>query len=378
MQIDKQQPMRECEIQIVDYINAGNIASLDDVNNAVNVEKERAIAREDELEAEIKTGGDVKQALDAEIERATTRENELESAINTNEQAISNEITRATNKENDLNSAISAETSRATAKENELENSINSNEQAISNEVTRATSKESELENSIFTNKQLISIETERATNKENELNTKFDDYAPLNSPTLIGTPSAPTAEKGTSSTQVATTEFVSTAISEVTPDIADGSITTAKLANSAVTSDKIKNNEVMADKLYRSSSYNDNWAIIQSSNQIRNTVVTTAKLSSDLQTLVSFIKTLPAMEWGYSSSSYTIGAGETQEISVNFSSTKTEAPSVFVDTQANVDALILSSVKSVTTTSFTVLLKNESDTSVSNVTFDYLALSTR
>ena len=41
--------------------------------------------------------------------------------------------------------------------------------------------------------------------------------YAPLNSPALTGTPTAPTASAGTNNTQIATTEFVATAISGIT-----------------------------------------------------------------------------------------------------------------------------------------------------------------
>ena len=41
--------------------------------------------------------------------------------------------------------------------------------------------------------------------------------YAPLNSPALTGVPTAPTAAAGTNTTQVATTEFVSSAVSGIT-----------------------------------------------------------------------------------------------------------------------------------------------------------------
>jgi hypothetical protein len=40
--------------------------------------------------------------------------------------------------------------------------------------------------------------------------------YAPLNSPALTGTPTAPTAQAGTNTTQIATTEFVTTAVANV------------------------------------------------------------------------------------------------------------------------------------------------------------------
>lgn len=42
------------------------------------------------------------------------------------------------------------------------------------------------------------------------------EDYAPLNSPAFTGTPTAPTANAGTNTTQIATTEFVTTAINNI------------------------------------------------------------------------------------------------------------------------------------------------------------------
>ena len=71
-----------------------------------------------------------------------------------------------------------------------------------------------------------IAVETDRATKKENELDekkvdktvlentvsdiqSKLDAKAPLDSPSLTGIPTAPTAVTGTNTTQVATTEFV-------------------------------------------------------------------------------------------------------------------------------------------------------------------------
>ncbi|MEN6353202.1 MAG: hypothetical protein ABFD02_07090, partial [Bacteroidales bacterium] len=48
---------------------------------------------------------------------------------------------------------------------------------------------------------------------------TALDSKAPLASPTLTGTPSAPTAAPGTNTTQIATTAFVSDAVTTATPD---------------------------------------------------------------------------------------------------------------------------------------------------------------
>lgn len=44
--------------------------------------------------------------------------------------------------------------------------------------------------------------------------------YSPLVSPTFTGTPAAPTATAGTNTTQVATTEFVQSAVSTAQPTI--------------------------------------------------------------------------------------------------------------------------------------------------------------
>jgi hypothetical protein len=57
-------------------------------------------------------------------------------------------------------------------------------------------------------------------------LQTALDAKAPLDSPSLTGTPTAPTAAAGTNTTQVATTEFVSTAVSNLV-DTAPGTLDT-------------------------------------------------------------------------------------------------------------------------------------------------------
>lgn len=58
-----------------------------------------------------------------------------------------------------------------------------------------------------------ITIETERATNVENTLQAQINTKAPLESPALIGTPTAPTASSGDNTEQIATTAFVQNAI---------------------------------------------------------------------------------------------------------------------------------------------------------------------
>jgi hypothetical protein len=48
------------------------------------------------------------------------------------------------------------------------------------------------------------------------DVSSQLSSYAPLASPTFTGTPAAPTASVGTNTTQIATTAYVSTAISNL------------------------------------------------------------------------------------------------------------------------------------------------------------------
>ena len=63
------------------------------------------------------------------------------------------------------------------------------------------------------------------------EIQTQLNDKAPLLSPTLTGTPLAPTANAGTNTTQIATTAFVTTAVSNVINGAPSGLDTLDELA---------------------------------------------------------------------------------------------------------------------------------------------------
>lgn len=74
-----------------------------------------------------------------------------------------------------------------------------------------------------FTNLGNVTLTATVADNSHNHiisnidgLQTALDDKAPLSSPALTGTPTAPTASEGTNTTQIATTAFVSGAISNL------------------------------------------------------------------------------------------------------------------------------------------------------------------
>ena len=76
----------------------------------------------------------------------------------------------------------------------------------LSNSITTAATP-----NSVKITYDAVTAEKERATAAENDLGLNKADIA---SPTLTGTPKAPTASAGTNTTQIATTEFVQTAVS--------------------------------------------------------------------------------------------------------------------------------------------------------------------
>lgn len=93
---------------------------------------------------------------------------------------------------------------------------------------------------------------------------------------------------------------------------------------------------------------------------------------------LLSYLKTLPDIEFGYSDIG-TIAAGGFKTVDITFSSTKTEAPSVFANVCANADGVALVAyVKYSTTTGATLAVSNLGSSEVQNVTVDWFALSGR
>ena len=105
---------------------------------------------------------------------------------------------------------------------------------------------------------------------------------------------------------------------------------------------------------------------------------VTKAKLHESLQQQMTFLETVPSMEFGYINLG-TIGAGTTITHKLTFSETKTEAPFAFCTPVVNSDAVGLTArVKYTTTTDAMFIINNGGTTSVSNATLDYLIISGR
>lgn len=179
----------------------------------------------------------VNDALTAEKNRATTSESTITNNLNSEisraelaEQTITNnlnaEVTRATNAENNLNSNKVDKTTVATSSTLGLIKSgtditvdssgnvsvnDNSHKHIVSN-ISDLTATASELNvlDGITASTTELNYTDGVTSNIQTQLNTK----APLASPTLTGTPKAPTASSGTNTTQIATTAFVQNAVS--------------------------------------------------------------------------------------------------------------------------------------------------------------------
>jgi transcriptional regulator with XRE-family HTH domain len=111
--------------------------------------------------------------------------------------------------EQDADNAIAAETARALAAEQVIQNDVDANETAINASLAAETAA------------RIADVDAEEARALAAEAL-----LAPLASPVLTGTPQAPTATAGTSTTQLATTAYVQTAVANLV-DNAPGTLDT-------------------------------------------------------------------------------------------------------------------------------------------------------
>jgi hypothetical protein len=204
--------------------------------------------------------------------------------ISTIETDLAAEITRATNAETAIaadlvaeeTARIAGDAANATAIANNTAD-ISTIETDLAAEITRATNAETAIAADLVAeetariagdaaNATAIATET---TNRTNADALKAD----IASPTLTGVPAAPTATAGTNTTQIATTAFVTDAVTTATPDattlvkgkvqlagdltgtaelptIANDAVTTAKILDANVTTAKIADNAVRTAKI--------------------------------------------------------------------------------------------------------------------------------
>lgn len=86
----------------------------------------------------------------------------------------------------------------------------------IAAEVKKVSDSLKSLTLSDITDIEVTAEEVNHLDGVESNVQTQLNAKAPLASPALTGTPTAPTATKGTNTTQIATTEFVKTAVDDV------------------------------------------------------------------------------------------------------------------------------------------------------------------
>ena len=139
----------------------------------------------------------------------------LEAKVQTNTVSITSNTDAITGLDTRVNSntaSITSETNRAIAAELVLTNSVNANTNSITANTNSIVTNTASITSSISA----ISGLDLRVTSNTNDLLLK----APIASPSFTGIPTAPTAAAGTSTTQLATTEFVSTILGGTnTPD---------------------------------------------------------------------------------------------------------------------------------------------------------------
>jgi hypothetical protein len=107
-------------------------------------------------------------------------------------------------------------------------NAITTNTTAIAAEVTTARAAELVLTNSVNSNTASITSNTSAIASNTVSLTTNTSDIelrAPIISPTFTGTPTAPTAAAGISTTQLATTAFVNNATSNINASSISGTV---------------------------------------------------------------------------------------------------------------------------------------------------------
>ena len=192
-------------------------ASASDLTNGIGAEAATARAAELLLRNNISTN--------------TTSINSNTANINSNTTAIGSLNTNTANNTTNIAtnaSAIAAEATTARAAELALTNTLSSNTTAIAAEATTARAAELVLTNSVSSNTTNTTSNTSAIAANTASILTNSSDIelkAPIISPTFSGTPTAPTAAAGISTTQLATTAFVNNATSNINVSSISGTV---------------------------------------------------------------------------------------------------------------------------------------------------------
>lgn len=104
---------------------------------------------------------------------------------------------------------------------------------------------------------------------------------------------------------------------------------------------------------------------------------ISVSELDSSLQSNLSFLESMPEIEFGYSDVG-TIPAGSSVTKHVTFANVKAEAPCFIPVAYQNGDGKVFAKVKYTTTTEAVVVLFNIGDDQATNVTFDWVSFAGR
>ncbi len=317
--ISKQQPMRPAEIDLVDQVNV----------NTVDIETNRkSLAQEvtDRTNADTALGN-----------RITTETNDRKNTDNTLQANIDAEAQARKAADTTLTNNLNSEISRAKAAEQ-------ANATAISDEATRAKAAEQ-------VNATAITDETTRAKAAEEANATAISDEATRAKAAEQVNATAITDETTRAkAAEEANADNITTLQNKFpikTDDIGDLQVSNAKLAENAVTTDRITDKNVTA-----------------------------AKLEDSVQQQLTFLQSVPVMEFG-TSNSVNVSANSNATVDITFKSVKTEAPVVLCGLQHSSGNLACV-VSGVTNQQCSINVYNLTSTDVTGVTVDYLAISGR
>ena len=191
-------------------------------------------------------------AVSAEATTARAAELALTNTLSSNTASINTNTTSIGN----LNSNIASNTSSITANTADIitnraniatnttaitanTNAVTANTSAIAAEATTARAAELALTNNVNSNTANITSNTSAITANTASILTNTSDIAlkaPIISPTFTGTPTAPTAAAGISTTQLATTAFVNNATSNINSSSISGTVAVSKGGTGAST----------------------------------------------------------------------------------------------------------------------------------------------
>ena len=173
-------------------------------------------------------------AISAEATTARAAELVLTNNVSSNtKNIISNTVsfTANTTAIDNLNSNITSNTSSITTNTSAITantSAINTNTTAIAAEATTARAAELVLTNNVSSNTANITSNTSVIAANTASIQTNTSDIAlkaPIISPTFTGTPTAPTAEAGINTTQLATTAFVNNATLNINASSISGTV---------------------------------------------------------------------------------------------------------------------------------------------------------